>query len=792
MKMFKKYLWVFLILFVVIIFFYPLFKGQIPFPGDLLANVNPYNSNGYLGYQPGGFPNKAQGPDVISEIYPWRFFSIDQLKQFNIPFWNPYNFSGNPQMANFQTAVFYPFNILYFIFPFNVSWTLLIMFQPFLAGIFMYLFLKKGIGVEDFPSLVGAISFGFCSYMSVWMEYGNIGSTLLWLPLALLFVKYYFNNPDLKNIFILSLILSLSILAGYIQGAFYIFLLCFLFYNYLVFSTKGEFDKHKKNFVFLLSLVFPFILTAFQILPTLQLFLQSTRGGYSLSQIEKNLAPIFTWITIFIPDFFGNPATRNYWIDGTYIERVMYPGAVILFFAIYALFNKINFLEKKFFLIVSLVSLVIASNLPLVKYFYLIPIPVISTTIPTRELSIFIFSLIVLGSMGLDLMLKKKNIKLKAILVYISFFAITWICVLFISKFSQSFSLDLKVSQRNLILPTLFAVFIIFSIFLKRKRNFTKILLLAILIFDLFYFFEKITPFSKTDLVYPQTRLISYIQKNGGINRFWGYGSAYIPSNFQSVDKTFSTEGNDPLHISSYGELLSTSNNGKLPQSLPRPDANIASGYGASDLKTNFFRKRILDLLGVKYIINKQESKDSFNNPDFSTFPQEDYSLVFKSYPFQVYENKNSVPRFFVTPNYILAKNKQQELSFIYNPKIDLKKTLILQTPVKVKTDISSTGTAIMLFYSPSDIRIKTVTTGDTLLFLSDNYYSDWEVKVDEKRSTILLADYSFRAVNIPKGSHVVEFSYNPKSFYSGIIIASLGVFVLFILFIYVKKSKKN
>jgi flagellar biosynthesis protein FliP len=156
-----------LITIVVLVFFYPILKGQIPFPGDLLVNTNPYRAQSFLGFAPNGYPNKAQGSDVITEIYPWRYFSINQLKQGNVPSWNPYNFSGNPQMADFQTAVFYPLNFLYFLLPFNFSWTLIIMFQPLLAAILMYLFLKKGIGLKDFPAVIGGIAFGFSSYMTV-------------------------------------------------------------------------------------------------------------------------------------------------------------------------------------------------------------------------------------------------------------------------------------------------------------------------------------------------------------------------------------------------------------------------------------------------------------------------------------------------------------------------------------------------------------------------------------------------------------------------------------------------
>ncbi|MBU2632449.1 hypothetical protein KKG52_01920, partial [Patescibacteria group bacterium] len=148
-----------LIFLVVLIFFKPIFSGNIPFPGDLLINQNPYKAESYLGYAPGGYPNKAQGPDVISQIYPWKFFAMEEFKKGEIPLWNPYNFSGNPQMANFQTAAFYPLNILYLTMPFNYAWTIFIALQLFLAASFMYLFLRKGLLLTFFASLIGGVSF---------------------------------------------------------------------------------------------------------------------------------------------------------------------------------------------------------------------------------------------------------------------------------------------------------------------------------------------------------------------------------------------------------------------------------------------------------------------------------------------------------------------------------------------------------------------------------------------------------------------------------------------------------
>ena len=788
-----KTFWPFLLIaFVVAVFFFPVFKGQIPFPGDILVGDNPYKTESYLGYAPGGYPNKAQGPDVTKEIYPWRYFSIGELKKGILPFWNPHNFSGNPQLANFQTAVFYPFNVFYLLLPFNYGWSLLIMLQPLLAGFFMYLFLKKGIGLKNFPSVVGGISFAFSSYMVVWMEYANIGSTLLWFPLILLFIKNYFKKESALNFLGIVISFCLSFLAGYIQGVFYIFVISFFYYSFLVFTTKGAFQNHKKNLLFLLSLVLPFLITAFQILPTLQLFSQSTRGAYSLLQIEKNLAPIFYWITAFFPDFFGNPATRNYWLDGTYIERVMYPGAVVLFFAFYALFNKIKIQEKGFFIGASLVSLIIATNIPLVKYFYLIPIPVISTTVATREFSVLIFSLIVLGAIGLNHFLNEKEFKKIFAFAYFLGFVFVWAITFLLPKISQDLALNLKVSQHNLIVPTVLLILIILAVFLKRiNKNITFILILGILCFDLLFFFNKITPFSSQKLIYPQTPVTSFLQQNAGIYRYWGYGSAYISANYQTVDKTYSPEGNDPLHISSYGELLASSTNGKLPQVLPRPDANVAPGYGSSDLKDNFYRQRVLNLLGIKYVLNQDYSLSSDLRPDESTFPKNSYSLIWQKAPWQIYENKEVLPRFFLSNNYKVGK-RSEILDLIYSKDIDLGKTILLEEKPEIEIGKDVKGEVKLLSYDSNKLKFSVTTNGNSLFFISDNYYPEWEASIDEVKTKVQRADYSFRAVAVPAGEHTLVFSYNPVAFIKGLIVSGVGlVLLLSILLVRFYEKKK-
>ncbi len=53
---------------------------------------------------------------------------------------------------------------------------------------------------------------------------------------------------------------------------------------------------------------------------------------------------------------------------------------------------------------------------------------------------------------------------------------------------------------------------------------------------------------------------------------------------------------------------------------------------------------------------------------------------------------------------------------------------------------------------------------GDGFVVLSDQFYPGWRAYVDGRESPIYRANYLFRAVPVPAGEHVVEFTYQPVS----------------------------
>jgi len=140
----KVYPFFFILLLTLIIFRKFIFQGLIPAPLDLLVAFNfPWYSGGFTAYDPWTTYKGFLNSDVIRQGLPWRILTISQFKKGKIPFWNPYNFCGNPLMANFQSAVFYPLNVVHFFFSLPYAWAILEMLQIVLGMGLMYLFLRK-------------------------------------------------------------------------------------------------------------------------------------------------------------------------------------------------------------------------------------------------------------------------------------------------------------------------------------------------------------------------------------------------------------------------------------------------------------------------------------------------------------------------------------------------------------------------------------------------------------------------------------------------------------------------
>jgi len=149
------------------------------------------------------------------------------------------------------------------------------------------------------------------------------------------------------------------------------------------------------------------------------------------------------------------------------------------------------------------------------------------------------------------------------------------------------------------------------------------------------------------------------------------------------------------------------------------------------------FDDKKINLLGMKYLlIDKDLNKEIKKIEAIDSF-----ELVFSGKFVKIYKNKKAYPRAFLIDD---GKIKERKIE-IYEP-----------NKVVIGTDKKDRG----------------------LLVLTDNFYPGWEVLLEENRGRVKKYKDTFRAVEINKGINEVTFKFLPKSFYLGLLITGLILFL--------------
>ena len=108
-------------------------RNTVPFPSNLLVSF--YHP--FMSYIP-PVANKPMGFDNLRIYYPLKDLSVKEIKQGELPLWNPYAFSGNTLLATYQSAIFHPLFPLFLILPIIDAWSITIITLPILASFFTY------------------------------------------------------------------------------------------------------------------------------------------------------------------------------------------------------------------------------------------------------------------------------------------------------------------------------------------------------------------------------------------------------------------------------------------------------------------------------------------------------------------------------------------------------------------------------------------------------------------------------------------------------------------------------
>lgn len=580
MKLFKLLPVVFLFLYVFIVFRPFFLDGKLPIPADTIVGLyHPWRD-----LYPHDLPFKNfLITDSVRQQYPWRELAIESLKKGQLPKWNPYSLAGTPLLANIQAATFYPLNFLYWLMPFATGWSLQVILQPLLGGLFMWLYLRH-LKLHIAAQSLGVLAWAGSGFFVAWLEWNTLAQVALWLPLLLLAIEK-------RWWVLLTLGLTSSFFAGHLQIFFYI----------LVLTGAYVLANRRVSLGLILALVTVALLTAAQWLPMVTLFQQGIRTVATSDWHNPEwFLPWQNLAQFFVPDYFGNPATGNYFGLWNYGEFIGYIGLVPLLFTFFAIAKK-----NLFWLVVLAVSLLFALPNPISQLPFRLGLPFLASAQPTRLLVLVDFSLAVLAALGLDNYLKtKKPIARWPALLLTTIIAALWLI---------AWKLGLSVSLKNLVLPTAILLVIIATF---RWSKIAVVALFAVTFFDLSRFSIKFESFSPPEWLYPQTKVITFLQDKAktDVFRVVALDDRIFPPNFSTHYKIQMVSGYDSVVLTDYAKAFGSGSRITVPKDLNYPTFSF---------------------LNVRYVLS------------FTDLPASDYQLILTEGQTKVFEARKFLPRAF-------------------------------------------------------------------------------------------------------------------------------------------------
>lgn len=319
--------------------------------------------------------------DASDLAWPNYYFIKDAfLNSKEMPLWNPYIFSGVPEIANPQSPLLYPPNILIIFMDLDLAIVVLFMIHVFIAFFFSYKLAKEGFKWNDLPAFILGLLFAFSPYNIGRISVGHISlyfAISLAMPIAYFTISLIqkFSN---KNFILLVVFLAMQYL-NYPTLFFYtaFFGSIAIFLNFLN-SRKLDQLKVLLSLPLMLILIFPLFWVQFK----LGHFI--TRADLTLSELSVPLFSITRFIkSIILPAWLLKDLEIEVWMYHTLL------GLLLSIFAFYKLPKKFKLI---FFIIAVLVlTITLGTRTPIFGLF-VENIPGFSyLRVTTRDWFVFIF-----------------------------------------------------------------------------------------------------------------------------------------------------------------------------------------------------------------------------------------------------------------------------------------------------------------------------------------------------------------------------------------------------------------
>jgi hypothetical protein len=753
--------------------------------------------------------------DATLNYYPRRALAHEAWMRGELPLWNPRSASGMPLLADFQSAVYYPPNLVLNLGDPLRAMAWAVFLHVVLAGAGTYAFLRnRSLRVQ--AAVLGGVAYMMSGFLMTRVGHPTMVQAAAWVPWLFLAVDRVVTGGGRWAYAALSGVVALSILSGFPQVTVHSFAAAGLYFAWRSVEVRPPSSR------ILWSLAFGAVgvgLAGLQILPTLELARESgrTAGGLAAG-IWKT--PAVSFLGLLVPGFTGNPVEHTNWIalfkgpdaHPNDLGLVAYVGVLPLVLALAALSRWRRDPEVRFFAGLTALVALGAMLRPLFALLYLF-LPGAASAQADRLAFLLSFALAVLAARGFSSLDDERGegtrgtrrtalVVAVASLVVIA--ALAALLPALLSRVASSVSpavssggWDRPLSPRvrgflgrdlagwaayerlQLIAPGVFLAATVILIALWARARRTAVLrwsAVALAALDLVLFARAYYTPQPMRGALEETPGIRFLRAGADpldpsrIVR--AFSDQVLPPNLPSVLGLDDAQGYNALMVDRYGALFDLASPGSYAQSK-KIDAPT---------RPETFVSPLLDLLNVEFVLAEGAPEAARALSTLPAFSGPGLELVYAQ-DLLVYRNAGALPRALWMTRGKAIESPEEIRAELVRPGYDPSRVCLVEA---AEREIpwwcaagGSPGEARIVDRSPQRVAIETESAGSGWLRWAETFYPGWRVKVDGAEVLSWRSDLALRAVPLPAGAHRVELTMDPASTRVGFGVTFFSIVLL-------------
>jgi hypothetical protein len=710
------------------------------------------------------------GGDLVSFLWPMYRFSARSLRAGEAPLWNPHLYGGAPFVADNQSGVFYPVNLLVFALFGEPTYGVmegLVVFHVWLAGATAFLLLR-GLDLRRPAALLGGIAFALSDLLVTHIGNLNLNATVAWLPLLLLLTHRALTARGgqwATWAAAAGAVLAVAALAGHGQMLLLMGLALagYVAYRMVVGATSNRGTIRASVFRGLRAALIVAIGiggAALMLLPAREMAAHTGRSHLPYAEATAYSLPPRALVGLLAPGFYGRGAT-GFWGDWARVE-VGYAGvATVVLAAVGAGLAVTSWAAGSrnpahpksrfpvgFFLLLTTFGFLLALGkyTPLYGLLYRCVPMFDQVRVPARMVALADLGLAALAAYGLDRLLRGD-----------AGAASTWAglggaaagIALLAWGFARMQSVPPERAAQAMTSVIVASALLGSSGTLTRlvqRRRWIAWLLVALLAIDLVALGStvEIEP-NDPRLGFQHGDVVDFLHQDANLYRIEATAGAWQPD-AALVHGLYDVGGIfNPLGLAPYQAYLA-----------------VAKGERGGPL---------YNLLGAKYVLapKDQAPGDGRLVPVYTDNARIDVYLNTRALPMALLVHRATVVEshtaawealftdFDPTRRVILEKNQVESLPEIGDRSLEI-----------------GGGSIQFVQYRANEIVLAVEMPADGWLVLSQVYYPGWQATVDGERTEVLRADYTFRAVALEPGEHVVRLAFTPRTWQVGLALSGI------------------